>query len=46
VNARALERLRLRAAEAVAADFKRGMWNGKLSALRWALGEDRDFLDT
>ena len=23
-----------------------GMWNGKLSALRWVLGEDWDFLDT
>jgi Restriction endonuclease len=27
-------------------DFEWGMWNGKLSAIRWVLGEDWDFLDT
>lgn len=27
-------------------DFEWGMVNGKLSAVRWALGDDWDFLDT
>jgi hypothetical protein len=27
-------------------NFERGMWSGKLSALRWMLGSEWDFLDT
>ena len=27
-------------------DFEWGMLNGKMSALRWILGDDWDFLDT
>jgi hypothetical protein len=27
-------------------NFERGMWNGKLSTLRWVLGSEWDFLDT
>jgi hypothetical protein len=49
-------KMALEAAERVAArrpdirpvddDFEWGMWNGKLSALRWVLGSEWDFLDT
>lgn len=27
-------------------DFECGYWNGILGAMRWMLGEERDFLDT
>ena len=27
-------------------NFEWGMWNGKLSTLRWVLGSEWDFLDT
>jgi hypothetical protein len=27
-------------------DWDCGYWNGILAALRWVLGEDKDFLDT
>lgn len=27
-------------------EWECGYWNGIMSALRWALGDDRDFLDT
>lgn len=27
-------------------DWECGYWNGILGAMRWMLGEDRDFLDT
>jgi hypothetical protein len=32
--------------ELILDDFDYGMINGKLSALRWVLGEEWDFLDT
>lgn len=51
-----IRRVALEAAERVKArrpdlrlcesDFESGMWNGKLSALRWVLGDEWDFLDT
>lgn len=51
-----IRRVALEAAERVKArrpdlrpvedDFEWGMWNGKLSALRWVLGDEWDFLDT
>jgi hypothetical protein len=44
----AAERVRKRRPDLqpVTDDFEWGMWNGKLSALRWVLGSEWDFLDT
>jgi hypothetical protein len=44
----AAERVKARRADIqpVESDFEWGMWNGKLSALRWVLGDEWDFLDT
>jgi hypothetical protein len=44
----AAERIRERRPDIrpVESDYEWGMWNGKLSALRWVLGERWDFLDT
>jgi predicted nucleic acid-binding protein len=48
ISVDAQERVRLRRPDLRAAedDFERGMWNGKLSTLRWVLGSEWDFLDT
>lgn len=45
---KAAERVKERRADIgpVEDDFEWGMWNGKLSALRWVLGDEWDFLDT
>lgn len=44
----AAERVRARRPDVgpVESDFEWGMWNGKLSALRWVLGSEWGFLDT
>jgi hypothetical protein len=44
----AAERAKARRPDLRPADenFEWGMWNGKLSALRWVLGDEWDFLDT
>lgn len=48
VSIDAQERFRARRPDLMPAesDFERGMWNGKLSTLRWVLGSEWDFLDT
>jgi hypothetical protein len=43
ITQRPVRGFRLRPAED---DFEQGMWNGKLSTLRWVLGSEWDFLDT
>jgi predicted nucleic acid-binding protein len=48
ISLSAQERARARRPDLCPAEdnFERGMWNGKLSTLRWVLGSEWDFLDT
>jgi len=48
ISVKAQERVKARRPDLrpVESNFEWGMWNGKLSTLRWVLGSEWDFLDT